>query len=510
MYCENCGNELNDNQKFCPKCGTKVDFDFPTANETPEVFDYTQEIVNQNIPENTTINADTSNTNAGNNTKSNTKIIIALICVIAVVACCAVGGIYLYKHEKDANETVAAATDSDGENTITDKQEKERSLYYNYIYENAQIMDTDKFPTETVDADEEGSSGVFSALIEDFDEDEDLEMVTFSYDTSEEITLNLYEITDDTVELVSTPESINTNISGASLINACATYENNEIIIQYNLYCFGGSSHGQLYETFTVQDSTLVLKNDFSSYEFPRDDYYEYKEEVSGTVYETSEEFSSAVEEAGYDTKTHLHAGYTDSTFNPDDGDDKNDDMFKGNHIFTYINSDGFISSEGIYGFINDNTNMSTNLESYVDITETSTQETTQKVPTDSDIKNALVNYYWQNNIQTPMIYEFNDDGTFIGYYVYLFDEPKSDWEETSSGVYEISDGKVTMTTQDDYGEYISVLEYVTLDEDIEWDTGLYLEEKIETGEYFFYETDFERPEMYDDNAMYLQLNREK
>ena len=25
MFCENCGNELNEGQKFCPKCGHKIE-----------------------------------------------------------------------------------------------------------------------------------------------------------------------------------------------------------------------------------------------------------------------------------------------------------------------------------------------------------------------------------------------------------------------------------------------------------------------------------------------------
>lgn len=38
MFCENCGNELNEGQKFCPKCGHKLE---PVEVEKKELSDTT-------------------------------------------------------------------------------------------------------------------------------------------------------------------------------------------------------------------------------------------------------------------------------------------------------------------------------------------------------------------------------------------------------------------------------------------------------------------------------------
>lgn len=68
MKCGNCGNEINENSKFCTNCGSKIDN------------------INSSMVSNTV-----------NNTNTNNKVIIFLIVIVAIV------GILIYKNNETSS-----------------------------------------------------------------------------------------------------------------------------------------------------------------------------------------------------------------------------------------------------------------------------------------------------------------------------------------------------------------------------------------------------------------------
>lgn len=127
---------------------------------------------------------------------------------------------------------------------------------------------------------------------------------------------------------------------------------------------------------------------------------------------------------------------------------------------------------------------------------------------TSNNLQTDLLNYYWFNNIQSPCVYEFKDDNTVIEYWGSPY-EPKSNWVLSSDTIkYEFNNNELTLYFKSDYtaSTYVHELNYVSLKEDIAWDTGLHLEEIIKDNEYFFYEVDF-KPASYGPagNAFYLK-----
>lgn len=421
---------------------------------------------------------------------------------------------------KKANRAELILTENDDNSfRLVDENKKEDSkqvnnvdyekIYYQYIKDNLNIIDYDKFPVD------ENNTGVFSALIEDFDSDNVKEMITFSYEKENggSVVLNLYKYLDDKVTLCDTSnETIDASGGGIWSLNMCGVFEDKTIKIQSDGYSYGGSYHYSSYMSYKVKDNKLIYANNYSLYVVPKYETYEYKEIVSGKTYSNENDFTSAVKTAGYDTETHLHAGYTNSKFNPETDNYENNELFKGNHIFTLINSDSMIKS-GVYGFINDNTNLKNQLGISSSSKETTTKVTTtvkNETTTESNLNDELLNYYWENNIQSPHVYEFKDDNTVVEYDA-LPNEPKSTWSYCAQGTYSIKNNKLIVDFSYDYGEYSFELQYLTLKENINWDTGLYLQEHLKDNEYFFYEVDFE-PETNGPagNAFYLQKGIKK
>ncbi len=119
-----------------------------------------------------------------------------------------------------------------------------------------------------------------------------------------------------------------------------------------------------------------------------------------------------------------------------------------------------------------------------------------------------LLNYYWENNIQSPKIYEFTNDGIVIEYDGNLkYSVDKSTWYECRRFKYSLSDDKLVLNWN---GE--TNLRYITKKENINWDKGLKFYNEINDTDYFFYQTDFVRTGAPSENAMYLikSLPKEK
>ena len=301
------------------------------------------------------------------------------------------------------------------ENDLVDENKKEENkqadnvdyerIYYQYIKDNLNIIDYDKFP------DDENNTGVFSALIEDFDNDKIKEMVTFSYENKSEgqVVLNLYKYLDGKVTLCDTSkEAIYASGAGVWQRNMCGTFEDEIIKIQSDGYSYGGSYHFSNYMSYNIKDNKFFINNNYSLYEVPKYEKYEYKETVNEKTYSSSDEWSKAVTSSGYDVKSHLHAGYSNSKFNPETDTYKDNELFKGNHIFTLINSNSMIKS-GIYGFINDNTDLKSKLgiSSLSDKT-TSTEKNTVKKETSTKERTTIK----QSKSSDDFKYRLLDNGT--------------------------------------------------------------------------------------------------
>ncbi len=259
-------------------------------------------------------------------------------------------GIYWQIHSYEETEKPSTSSKPD-----KNPETSETELFNKYIKENLTLCQA--FPSDDI----EKEKGVFSALIKDFDNNGKKEMVTFSiaHNAADQaqIVLNLYTIKDNTVMLSDTSEEIFASGAGNFQGIACGFLENNEIKIQRENWNYGGSSHSNNYITFRVNGDKLVLVNDYSLYEFYRYDTYEYKENVSGKIFSTSEEYYSAVKKAGYDSDAHNHVGYEGSEFDVKTDDYKTAECFKGNHIFTLCGSQEMLVS-GEYRFLHDNTNL--------------------------------------------------------------------------------------------------------------------------------------------------------
>ncbi|MGN1160991.1 MAG: M4 family metallopeptidase, partial [Candidatus Fimenecus sp.] len=236
----------------------------------------------------------------------------------------------------------------------------EESMYYRYIQENLEVLDLDLFP------DGGGNNkGVFSALIRDFDNDGNKELITFSITynaaSQEYLVMHLYKIIQGAVTLCDTSDEMFASGAGNFQNDFCGTLEENCIKLQYSVGSYGYSSFGEQYRTYAIAENQFVLKEDFKLYEAYRYDDYEYEEMVSGKQYSSNEDFIKAVETAGFDVSLHHHVSYENSGFNPETDDYKTYEGFRGNHIFALYNSRDM---NGDYGFIYDNTN----LRQYIDV----------------------------------------------------------------------------------------------------------------------------------------------
>lgn len=231
-------------------------------------------------------------------------------------------------------------------------------IFYKYIKENLTVSTS--FPYDV-----QKSNGVFSVLIEDFDSDGQKEMITFSITHNEAsqayVIMDLYVVKNNDIVLVDTSKEIYASGVGNYQINMCGIFDGSTIKIQYDSCGYGGSTCGSSFLTYKVTNNKLTLCNEYSLYEFYRYDSYEYKELVSGKIFDSPEELYSAIRKAGFDTKAHNHIGYSDSEFDINTDDYTTAICFKGNHIFTLVDSRGMIKAEQ-YGFIHDNTNFTDNI----------------------------------------------------------------------------------------------------------------------------------------------------
>lgn len=268
---------------------------------------------------------------------------------------------FLKEYVKKSNRAELVLTEKDDKSfRLVDENNDDSNdidyvkIYHEFIGGNLNTIDYEKILSD------ENSAGIFSALIKDFDNDNVKELVTFSYENENytgNVKLNLYKYLDDKVIQCDTSDEIYADGAGVWLMNMCGIYEDDVIKVQSDGYSYGGSYHYSIYMSYEVKDNKLVKLNDYSLYEVPRYEKFEYKESVIGKTYSDADKWTEAVISSGYDVSSHLHVGYSSSKFVPGIDSYKNNDLFKGNHIFTFVNSKDMITS-GEYGFINDNTGL--------------------------------------------------------------------------------------------------------------------------------------------------------
>ncbi len=202
---------------------------------------------------------------------------------------------------------------------------------------------------------QEGTLGTFCARILDFDQDGTEDLVTGSLvrgsDGAPTLALDLYKISGSAVAHVDTLVT-NHELGGSTVYTKtlCGTVENNAIKIYFTSAAYGGSSISESYDVIAVTGSRLQLTRNFTLYEFYRHNTYEYRENVTGTVYADSDAFQRAVN-AEFLPSAHYHTG-----FDPKVDHHSNYGEFAGNHLFTIIDDSGFNFSAPVH-FVHSNAN---------------------------------------------------------------------------------------------------------------------------------------------------------
>lgn len=227
-------------------------------------------------------------------------------------------------------------------------------LYYDYIENNLDVIDSTDFPKE-----DNKKQGVFSALIDDFNNDGDKEMITASIvihaSRQEYVVFDLYEIENGKVVKCDKTKEFFASGAGNFSNEFCATYENKKLKLQYVCWSYGGSSHSEEYATISIKNNQFDFVNDYSINEFYRTNQYEYQEVISGEEFSSISNIREAIGKSDY--TNHQHVTNSSSTFDFEKNDYDTNETFKGKHIFTLVNSNALIT-DGLYGFLHDNTDL--------------------------------------------------------------------------------------------------------------------------------------------------------
>lgn len=269
-------------------------------------------------------------------------ILLALSMVLSFAAC-----------GKDDSEDRDSRKKKD--ETVVENTEEE--TFYKYIKGNlSHSTSTWLYPANP-------ETGVFSALIKDFDGDDTDEMVTFSlvkdsYDYWS-VVLDSYVVEDGKVIYGSQSEGLSLTGGGNYQLEVCAVTDGNKIRIMKTAFNGGGSSYVSQCLSYEIQDGALIKSDEYFMSEYYRYETYQYEEKVSGTVYASVEEFNEAVEDAGYDTSLHNHIAGDNPEYDiHGDVDVYDAECFGGDHIFSLLDSVNLLGEERL-GYLHDNTGFS-------------------------------------------------------------------------------------------------------------------------------------------------------
>lgn len=191
----------------------------------------------------------------------------------------------------------------------------------------------------------------------------------------------------------------------------------------------------------------------------------------------------------------------------------------KNSGLYTFIvkqskkSSVEYVTKVRILNINRDNSEL--NLQTALDLGENKKVTEDSEPNVNSSLIEELLNYYWENNIQSPYTYEFKDDNTVIEYMGISPNESKSSWENPKEYKYTLKNDTLIMYfgSEDNPETYSHELKYVTLNDEVDWDVGLHLENKIKENEQFFYEIEFDtspNPNGPSGNAFYLKRGAKK
>ena len=230
-------------------------------------------------------------------------------------------------------------------------------LLRNYMKDNVTISDISEFPEKT-------NEGVFSVLIDDFDNDNVVEMITFGFKSYPSVTMNLYAIVNNKVVLTDSYDPALILTGQNALINICAFLDGTTIRFQSNALLYGGSANHTSFSSYRISDDNFVATREFQTGgrgTVSKPFYYE--ENITGKSYSSLQEYNNAAKAAGFDCDAHIHMKEKNSEFNIK-SDYKTAQCFKGNHIFSIVKVSSFylespVSGDVVnYGFVYDNTNL--------------------------------------------------------------------------------------------------------------------------------------------------------
>lgn len=132
-------------------------------------------------------------------------------------------------------------------------------------------------------------------------------------------------------------------------------------------------------------------------------------------------------------------------------------------------------------------------------------ETTTKERITENDLKNELLNYYWENNFGETNIYDFSNDNTVVIYYG-DFSSSKSSWSIIMKINYSIKNDELFLDWYNN-GKYDIKLDYITKTQNNNLDRSLNFYNALDNDEYFFYDTDHTDGFQ---NAIYLKKGAKK
>ena len=295
MHCPNCGKELSNGTEFCGYCGGRVaSVEQPVFRPQPPAAEPLSTVFPQDLPPATEGPAERPEKRGRNSKTIILAALAALVVVLTVVLL-----ILLLGGKKKKNAVADASTDAAA---IVAPQDTAWQPLRDYAENSLKEPSEDHF-TDQQAAD---SPLYFGTIIRDMTGDGISEMVSFSAGLGIEMDLFEYDSAQNTVVSANAGEALIAD-NYPLFVNRiiCGTYENDEIRIYIRSALPGEKSTSiDQYSAYKVNDHKPVKLREFLS---TPDQGGTYRENVSGTVYETKNQFMEAVRDYGFHPDEHAH-----------------------------------------------------------------------------------------------------------------------------------------------------------------------------------------------------------
>lgn len=218
----------------------------------------------------------------------------------------------------------------------------EDEIYADFI-KNLSVLDiSDSFFGETIE------DSTFSVKTGDFDSDGKKEMLTFSIVETDYLVIRLYTVENGKVVLSDETEKQQIVGGGHYVYNCCASLDSNVIRLHCSTASFGGSSCGERYLFYRIENNKINLTSDYVISEFYRYNSLVYENKVTGEKYDSAESLRAAAVKTGFYPEGHFHKD--------EDGNLPGEEVAnEGSHVFVYFCSSVF---EGTHRIIYDNSDI--------------------------------------------------------------------------------------------------------------------------------------------------------